>query len=83
MANIEDALGFGMEYIVGILIFVVFFSALAPTIIDYINNNSASIGLPQVAILFLSLMVVFFILGGLMKFWRKVTGPDQPRVEYP
>jgi len=83
MAGLEEALEYGMTLVVGILIFVIFFSALAPTIIEYINNNSASIGLPQVTILFFSLLVVFFVMGGMIKFWRKVTGPDMPRVEYP
>ena len=83
MASIEDALEYGITLVIGILVFTIFFSGLAPTVIEYINNNSASIGLPQVSILMFSLLVVIFIVGGLLKFWRKITGPDSPRVEYP
>lgn len=71
-----DALTFGIEGIMGILIFIIFFTALAPTVIEYINNNSTSIGLPQVTILIFSLLALVFVMGIFMRLWKKVTGQD-------
>lgn len=78
--GLADALNFGIEGIMGIFIFVIFFSALAPTVVDYINNNSASIGLPQATILIFSLLVLVFVLGIFMRLWKKITSPDQPEM---
>ena len=81
--GMSETLTFAMEGIIGLFIFVIFFSALAPTIIEYINNNSASIGLPSVTILILSLMVLLFALGLFMRFWKMLTQPDRPEIQYP
>jgi hypothetical protein len=81
--GLTDALNFGIEGIMGIFIFIIFFTALAPTVIDYINNNSTSIGLPQVTILVFSLLALIFVLGIFMMMWKKVTGQDnQPPQQY-
>ena len=78
MGKISESVSFGVEAVIGIFIFFIIFTAFLPTIIDYINNNSASIGLPQVTILIVSLFGLVFVAGILLKFWDKVTGKDQP-----
>jgi len=80
---ISDTLSFAVEGIIGLFVFVIFFSAMAPTIIEYINNNSTVIGLPSVTILILSLMVLLFALGLFMNLWKRITQPDRPEVLYP
>jgi len=80
--GLSDALSFGIEGIIGIFIFVVMFSAIAPTIIEYINNNSTVIGLPQATILIISLLVLVFVLGIFMMMWKKITGQDQQQGNY-
>jgi hypothetical protein len=82
MMGLSDALSFGIEGLMGIFIFVIFFSALAPYIIDYINNNSTSIGLPEATILIVSLLVLVFVLGIFMRLWKKVTGQDNEPPAY-
>lgn len=77
--GLSDALSFGIEGIIGIFIFVVMFSAIAPSVIDYINNNSTVIGLPQATILIVSLLVLVFVLGIFMMMWKKITQPEQPQ----
>ena len=78
--GLTDALTFGIEGIMAIFIFIIFFTALAPTVIDYINNNSTVLGLPQVTILVFSLLALIFVLGIFMMMWKKVTGQDnQPQ----
>lgn len=77
--GLSDALSFGIEGIIGIFIFVVMFSAIAPSVIDYINNNSTVIGLPQATILSVSLLVLVFVLGIFMMMWKKITQPEQPQ----
>jgi hypothetical protein len=74
--GLTDALTFGIEGIMAIFIFIIFFTALAPTVIDYINNNSTVLGLPQVTILVFSLLALIFVLGIFMMMWKKVTGQD-------
>jgi len=75
--GLSDALSFGVEGLIGIFIFVIMFSAIAPMIIEYINNNSTVIGLPQATILIVSLLVLVFVLGIFMMIWKKITGQDQ------
>jgi hypothetical protein len=76
--GLNDALSFGIEGVIGIFIFIIFFTALAPTVIDYINNNSTVIGLPQATILIFSLLAIVFVIGIFMMLWKKITTPDQP-----
>jgi hypothetical protein len=76
--GLSDALSFGIEGVIGIFIFIIFFTALAPTVIDYINNNSTVIGLPQATILIFSLLALVFVVGIFMMMWKKITTPDQP-----
>lgn len=80
--GLTDALTFGIEGIMGIFIFIIFFTALAPTVIDYINNNSTVIGLPQVTILVFSLLALIFVLGIFMMMWKKITGQDNQPPQY-
>jgi uncharacterized membrane protein len=80
--GLSDALSFGIEGIIGIFIFIIFFTALAPTVIDYINNNSTVIGLPQATILIFSLLSLVFVVGIFMMMWKKITQPDQPQNPY-
>lgn len=77
--GLSDALNFGIEGVMGIFIFVIFFTALAPSVIDYINNNSTVIGLPQATILIFSLLALVFVLGIFMMLWKKITEPQQPQ----
>ena len=72
-----------IESIFAVFIIVIFFTALAPTIIDYINNNSASIGLPQATILIFSLIVIVVVMGFILRIWKNLTEPEQPRMGYP
>lgn len=71
-----------VEYIIGgviaIFIITIFFTALAPSVIDYINNNSTVIGLPQATILIFTLIPLAVVVGMFMMFWRKINSPDQP-----
>jgi hypothetical protein len=76
--GLSDALSFGIEGIIGIFIFIIFFTALAPSVIDYINNNSTVIGLPQATILIFSLLALVFVVGIFMMLWKKITEPQQP-----
>ena len=80
--GMSDTLTFAIEGVVGLFIFIIFFSALAPTLFEYINNNSTVIGLPSVTILIVSLMVLLFALGIFMKFWKMLTQPERPEIQY-
>jgi len=80
--GLSDALTFGIEGIMGIFIFIIFFTSLAPTVIEYINNNSTVIGLPQATILIFSLLALVFVLGIFMMMWKKITGQDQQPPQY-
>lgn len=77
MGKVSESVSFGVEAIIGIFIFFIIFTAFLPTVIDYINNNSASIGLPQVTILIVSLFGLVFVAGMLLKFWNQLTGNQQ------
>lgn len=81
--GVTDSLTFGVEAVIGILIFVIFFTALAPTVIETINNNSTVIGLPQATILIFSLLLLVFVAGLAMKMWKKLTGQEPPQNGYP
>ncbi len=81
--GLGDSVNLTIELVMGFFIVLIFFSALAPTIIEYINNNSTSIGMPQATILIFSLIVLAFIIGGVMKVWKSFTEPDRSRMEYP
>jgi len=72
-----------IEGIMAIFIIVIMFTALAPTVIDYINNNSASIGMPQATILIFSLIVIVVVIGITLRIWKSLTEPEQPRMGYP
>jgi membrane protein DedA with SNARE-associated domain len=78
--GLSDAATYAIEGLMGIFIFVIFFTAIAPSIIDTINNNSTVIGLPQATILIVSLLLLFFVLGIFMNMWKKITQPDQPQM---
>lgn len=78
MGNVSESLSFGVEAIIGIFIFFILFTSFLPTIIEYINNNSASLGLPQATILIVSLFGLIFVAGIMLKFWNKITGKDNP-----
>jgi hypothetical protein len=80
--GLSDALSFGIEGVIGIFIFVIFFTALAPTIIEYINNNSTVLGLPEATILIFSLIVLVFVVGIFMMMWKKITGQDNQPPQY-
>jgi hypothetical protein len=80
--SFSETVSFGIEGIIGIFIFIIFFGALAPSVIGYIQNNSASIGLPEATILVFSLIALLFVLGVFMKLWKKLTQPDRPQMEY-
>jgi len=79
--GISDALTMGVEGVVAIFIFLIFFGALLPSIIDTINN-STGIGLPQVTILIVSLLGLIFVLGVFMRLYKKITEPDRPELQY-
>jgi hypothetical protein len=72
-----------IEGIMAVFIIVIFFTALAPTVIGYINNNSTYIGLPQATILIFSLIVIVVVMGITLRIWRSLTEPEQPRMGYP
>lgn len=76
---VMDGLEFGVNGIIAIFIFIIFFSALAPSVIGYIQNNSSSIGLSETTILIFSLLGLIFVLGIFMKLWKKITGEDDER----
>ena len=38
--SFSETVSFGIEGIIGIFIFIIFFGALAPSVIGYIQNNS-------------------------------------------
>ena len=77
-----NTIGLTMEGIMGAFIVVIFFTALAPTVIEYINNNSTVIGLPQATILIFSLIVIVFVIGIIMRIWKSFTEPERPTMEY-
>jgi divalent metal cation (Fe/Co/Zn/Cd) transporter len=79
----SDSLTFAVEAIIGVMIFVIFFSALAPTVIGTINNNSSYIGLPQATILIFSLILLVFVAGIAMRIWKKLSGQEPPANGYP
>ena len=81
--SVSDTLTFGIEAVIAIFIFIIFFSALAPTVIGYIQNNSDVLGLPEVTILIFSLLAMVFVLGLFMRMWKKLTEPERPMVMYP
>jgi len=81
--GMSETMTFAIEGVIGLFIFVVFFSAIGPTIIGYINNNSDVIGLSSVTVLVISLFVLLFALGLFMKFWKMLTQPDRPEIQYP
>jgi len=76
----SDTLTFGIEAVMGILIFFILFTALLPTIIGYIQNNSTTLGLPEATILIVSLLGLVFVLGVFMMLWKKLTQPERPQV---
>ena len=78
--SFSETLTFGIEGLMGIFIFIIFFSALAPTVIGYIQNNSTVIGLPTATILVFSLLAIVFIMGVFMRLWKKLTEPDKPQM---
>ncbi len=78
----SETLSFGIEGIIGIFIFIIFFSALAPSVIGHIQNNSSSIGLPEATILIFSLLALLFVLGVFMRMWKKLTQPERPEFVY-
>ena len=78
MGTVSESVSFGVEAIIGIFIFFILFTSFLPTIIDYINNNSTIIGLPQATILVVSLFGLLFVAGMALKMWNKVTGKDNP-----
>ncbi len=80
--GVTETLTFGIEAIIGIFIFIIFFSAMSPVVIETIQNNSASMGLPEVTILVFSLLAMLFVLGMFMKLWKKLTEPDRPEIMY-
>lgn len=82
MGRVSESVSFGVEAIIGIFIFFIIFTAFLPTLIDYINNNSGVLGLPQVTILLVSLFGLIFVAGMLLKFWDKLTGKDNPPGNY-
>ena len=82
MGNVSESLSFGVEAIIGIFIFFILFTSLLPTIIDYINNNSSSLGLPQATILIVSLFGLILVAGIMLKFWNKITGKDNEPPQY-
>jgi len=82
MGRVSESVGFGVEAVIGVFIFFIIFTAFLPTIIEYINNNSTSIGLPQVTILIVSLFGLIFVAGIMLKFWDKITGKDNPPGQY-
>jgi hypothetical protein len=75
----SDTLTFGIEGLMGIFIFIIFFSALAPTVIGYIQNNSSVIGLPTMTSLVFSLLALVFVLGVFMQLWKRLTEPERPQ----
>jgi len=78
----SDSLTLGIEIVMGILIFLAFLTALAPTVIGLIQNNSTVIGLPEVTLLVFSLLGLIFVMGAFMKLWKKLTEPDRPEIQY-
>lgn len=76
--SFSETVAFGIEGIIGIFIFIIFFGALAPSVIGYIQNNSSVIGLPEVTILIFSLLGLLFVLGVFMRMWKKLTQPERP-----
>ena len=78
MGTVSESVLSGVEAIIGIFIFFILFTSFLPTIIDYINNNSTTIGMPQATILVVSLFGLLFVAGMMLKMWNKVTGKDNP-----
>jgi hypothetical protein len=81
--GVNETLTFAVEGIIAIFIFIIFFTALAPSVIGYIQNNSETLGLPEVTILIFSLLAMLFVLGIFMQMWKKLTEPERPQVMYP
>ena len=80
--GVSETLTFGVEAVIAIFIFTIFFSAMAPSVIGTIQNNSTVMGLPEVTILIFSLLGLLFVLGLFMKMWKKLTEPDRPEMIY-
>jgi uncharacterized membrane protein YjfL (UPF0719 family) len=79
MGRVSESVSFGVDAVIGIFIFFIIFTAFLPTLIEYINNNSTSVGLPQVTILIVSLFGLIFVAGMLLKMWDKMTGKEPPQ----
>ena len=80
--SFTDSLTFGIEAMVGILIFVAFFSGLAPTVIGLIQNAGDSIGMGGTTILVFSLFVLIVVVATALKLFKKFTEPDRPEIQY-
>jgi hypothetical protein len=63
--SFSDGLNFGIEAIMGIFIFVIFFTAIAPTAIEFVNNNTGSIVMASAVVLLIGLFVVVLVMGSL------------------
>lgn len=77
-----DSLNLGIETIMGILIFLAIFAALAPTVIGIIQNAGDSVGLGSTTTLVFSLIGLVFVVGGVLKLFKKLTEPDRPEIQY-
>jgi hypothetical protein len=76
--GLEGAVEYVIGGVIAIFIITIFFTALAPSIIDTINNGGSSIGLPSATILIFTLIPLAVVVGIFMMFWRKINSPDQP-----
>jgi hypothetical protein len=81
--GINSSLSFAINAVIATFIFTVIFTAFLPTLIDFINNNSDVLALPQVTILLVSLMLFIFVAGIILRIWNNITGNEPPNNGYP
>jgi hypothetical protein len=77
-----DSLNLSIEVLFGILIFSALFVAIMPTAIEYVENASASVGMPATVTLVMSLILLAFVVGAFLKMFKKVSEPDRPEIQY-
>ena len=77
--GLTDGLTMAIEGIMAIFIFSIFFTALLPSIIDTINNGTG-VGMPEATILIVSLILIVFVVGIVMRLYKNITQPDQPQM---
>jgi uncharacterized membrane protein YozB (DUF420 family) len=75
-----EGVEFGAELIIGAFILVIFLGSMFTPLSEQVTNSGIAFG--STIILFFQLIALIFILAGVMKLWKKITGEDdRPQFE--